>query len=285
MGKLIRLFLTDDKPDGLRTAEIPNMMVMATLFPRTLLDDFSSREEAKKPGVYMLYGSPLDDNSKPILYIGEGDPVITRLKDHSTKKDFWTEAFVFTSKDGYITKTQIKYLESRLILLAQEADRVQLDNINASGEPTLSEVDRAEVEQFCVSIQVLAKAMRLNFFEPLARPSQAPSANEIVYSFETKGLRGKMAIREGQYVILSGSTASLNHLPSSNNAIKKLRGDLVSNGALIENDQGSYNVVKDIPVNSASYAAAIICGGNYNGLVGWKYRGKTLKEYEELMNH
>ena len=109
MGKLIRLFMIDDIPDGLRTMEISNMTVKATMFPRPLLKKFGQREDSNKPGVYMLYGDPLNDLSKPMLYIGEGDPVIDRLKNHSTNKDFWTEAFVFTSKDGYLTKTQIQF--------------------------------------------------------------------------------------------------------------------------------------------------------------------------------
>lgn len=159
-----------------------------------------------------------------------------------------------------------------------------MDNINSSGEPTLSEVDRAEVEQFCESIQVLAKAMRLDFFEPLAKNSQPPADNEIIYTFKTKDLKGEMVIHDGQYIVLAGSTASLKHSPSSSNAIKKLRDDLHANGAMAENNAGSYDVVKDIPVSSASYAAAIICGGNFNGLVGWKYQGKTLKEIEEQSN-
>ena len=118
MGKLVRMFLVDGSTDGLKTLEISNMTIKATVFPRPLLKDFLERDEAGRPGVYMLYGSQIDGNLKPILYIGEGDPVSDRMKSHGVNKDFWTEAFVFTSKDEYLTKTQIKFLESRLINLA-----------------------------------------------------------------------------------------------------------------------------------------------------------------------
>jgi len=51
------------------------MTVKATNFPRPLLNSFAKR----KPGVYLLYGEPLEQE-RPKLYIGEGDPVIDRLK-------------------------------------------------------------------------------------------------------------------------------------------------------------------------------------------------------------
>jgi len=280
MGKLIRLFMVDDIPDGMRTMEISNMTVKATIFPRPLLKAFSEREDANKPGVYMLYGDPLEDMAKPVLYIGEGDPVIDRLKNHNANKDFWTEAFVFTSKDGYLTKTQIQYLESRLIALAKEADRVVLDNVQNATEPTISEVDRAEVQQFLESIQVLASALRLRFFEALARTSIIPDASELVYEYVVKEARGLMAIRDGKYVLLSGATARLKHLPSANTAIQKLRDEYIQNGALVDKGNGVLDIAKDIPCDSPSYAAAIVSGGNTNGWISWKRDGKTLRELE-----
>jgi len=50
-GKLIRLFLADGQPNGLRTIEISNMTIHGTIFPRPQLDKFMVRESAKKPGV------------------------------------------------------------------------------------------------------------------------------------------------------------------------------------------------------------------------------------------
>lgn len=102
-GKLIRLFLVDGNPNGLRTLEISNMTIYATIFPRTKLKEFLNRSEAKKPGSYILLGNNIEDTSETIAYIGEGDPVSDRLKAHASgvnQKDFWNEAIVFTSKDN-----------------------------------------------------------------------------------------------------------------------------------------------------------------------------------------
>lgn len=284
MGRLIRLFLADDHPEGLRTMELSNMTVKATLFPRSLLNKFSEREEARRPAVYILHGRPIDDASKPILYIGEGDPVIQRLKDHNLHRDFWTEALVFTSKDAYVTKTQIQYLESKLIYKAKEAGRVKLENIQEAAEPTISEVDQSEVQQFLDTVFILVRALRLNFFEPLARNATAPLADEIVYEMKVKNARSKMVVRDGQYVLLTGSTVVQKHRHSASTAIKALRDTLMEQRILLSCPESADLLVatKDIPLNSASYAAAVVCGGNANGQTTWKYEGKSLKEINDL---
>lgn len=281
MGRLIRMFLANDNTEGLKTLEISNMTIKATVFPRAMLKDFLNRDEANKPGVYMLYGSELDDELKQKLYIGEGDPVSERIKSHGIKKDFWTEAFVFTSKDEYLTKTQIKFLESKLIDIAREANRINLDNMQASNEPTISEVDRAEVQQFLDAIQLLIHALRLNFFEKLSYSPKIPTPDEIIYEYKVNGVTGKMAVRDGKYVLLSQSTIVKKHRPSANTGIKNYRKNLYDDNALEDNGD-FYTVLKDIPFNSPSYAASIVCGGNAAGPIKWKHNGKTLKDLEKL---
>lgn len=283
MGRLIRTFLANDNPDGLKTLEISNMTIKATVFPRPLLKDFLERDEAKRPGVYMLYGTPVDDTSKSKLYIGEGDPVSERIKSHGINKDFWTEAFVFTSKDEYLTKTQIKYLESKLIDLAKNTKRVELENINISSEPTISEVDKAEVQQFFESIKLLVNVLNLSFFEPLSVKSEVPKENEIIYEYRVKSYIGKMAIREGKYILLAGSTASKEFRKSAAPSIKQFRLTLEHDGAIKEGqNKDELIVVNDIPCDSPSRAAVIVSGGNTAGPIKWKYNGKTLKEMEQL---
>ena len=282
MGRLIRTFLVNDNPDGLKTLEISNMTIKATVFPRPLLKDFLEREESRRPGVYMLYGNSIDEYSKPILYIGEGDPVSERIKSHGINKEFWTNAFVFTSKDEYLTKTQIKYLESKLIDIAKEVKRVNLDNINISSEPTISEVDKAEVQQVLEAIRLLVNVLNLSFFEPLSYNSELPKENEIIYEYRVKSYLGKMAIRDGKYVLLAGSTASKSFRKSASQSIRDLRTTLEHDGAIVESqNENELIVVRDIPCNSPSRAAVIISGGNTAGPRMWKYNGKTLKELEK----
>lgn len=86
-GELIRLFLVDGNPNGLRTLEISNMTIYATIFPRTKLKEFFKRSEAKKPGSYILLGKSLENTTEITAYIAEGEPVESRLKAHAAGKN------------------------------------------------------------------------------------------------------------------------------------------------------------------------------------------------------
>jgi hypothetical protein len=52
----IKLFLTDGKPEGIRTAEISNWTGKAIAGPRSELAELLIREELLSPGVYLLTG-------------------------------------------------------------------------------------------------------------------------------------------------------------------------------------------------------------------------------------
>src|SRR4051794_21935327 len=110
-GKTIRLFLFEGNSNGLVTAELSNWTGKAIKVPRIKLKDYANREELQKPGVYILFGK--NENLKDAAYIGEAEKMIDRLLDHLGKKDFWNEAVVFISKDKYLNKASIRYLEHR----------------------------------------------------------------------------------------------------------------------------------------------------------------------------
>lgn len=278
-GKLIRLFLVDGKANGLRTVEISNMTIHGTIFPRNQLDKFATRDAATKPGVYLIVGPDVNEPDQFLLYIGEGDPVLPRLKDHSSKKDFWTEAIVFSSKDDYLTKTQIKYLEAELCAIAKDSFKVKLDNSQTPTKPNISEVDKAEVSQFLEAIKLILSAVGIDILEPRKVTSNVNELDNI-FEFATKNAFAKMAIIDNKYVVLKGSTALLDNRPSSSESLIKMRQDLITRGIMINKGDGVFTFIEDAQFNSPSYAAAAIVGGNVNGRISWKIGSKTLKQYE-----
>jgi hypothetical protein len=281
-GKLIRYYLAEGKPSGLRTVEISNMTIYGTIFPRTKLNHFEIRDSASKPGVYILLGTDVDNPDQQVIYIGEGDPVLPRLKSHSSKKDFWTEAIVFTSKDDYLTKTQIQYLESELITQAKDAFRVMLDNGNSPAKPNISEVDRSEVEQFIDGIKLTLSALGYDFLEPRTINNKIVESAESSqkYELKNKDAFARMLIIDSNYVVLSGSTAVLENRPSVPESIKKLRKDLIASGIMRDEGNGVYTFTQDTTFTSPSYAAAAIVGGAANGRKLWKCGSKSLKELD-----
>ena len=91
-----------------------------------------------------------------------------------------------------------------------------------------------------------------------------------------------MVIRDGKYILLAGSTASKEFNPSSSQGIQQYRTALERDGAIVDGERsGELVLVRDIPLESSSRAAVIICGGNAAGPIKWKHNGKTLKELEQ----
>ncbi|MGO2632147.1 MAG: GIY-YIG nuclease family protein [Galactobacter sp.] len=118
-GKQVKLFLVDGTPGGLTTAEITNWTGSVVSARRSDLAELIGREEAGRTGVYLLLGEDDEAIGDTRCYVGEADVVATRLRAHSKEKSFWNQAVLVTSKDTNLTKSHVRYLESRLIELAQ----------------------------------------------------------------------------------------------------------------------------------------------------------------------
>ena len=116
-GKTIQIFLPDGNSRSIRIAEITSRTVQSMLIPRSKLDEASKRKELNNVGVYCLIGSQ-EEEAKPLLYVGEAEDCLVRVKQHNKNKDFWTHALVMISRTEYFTKTHIKFLEYHCYLEA-----------------------------------------------------------------------------------------------------------------------------------------------------------------------
>jgi hypothetical protein len=274
------MFLIDGRPDGLRTVELSNSTVLGTVIPRAALPRFLEREAAQRPGLYFLLGAE-SGNARDRVYIGEGDPVGPRLKSHGAQKEFWSQAAVFTSKDAYLTKTQVQFLESALIGDAKAIGRATLDNTVVPSLPNISEADQAEVEGFLDQIKLLLGAAGFDLLRPWAERVLAPKASEI-FTYAPKPAKASMIRSETAYVVLAGSTAHAECKPSAQDWIHKLRNQLAAAGVLVPGSTPDVlNFAKDASFPSASAAAVAVYGGHRNGPEAWKLAdGRTLKEVE-----
>ncbi|WP_042273447.1 GIY-YIG nuclease family protein [[Clostridium] dakarense] len=278
-GRLIRLFLVDGEGNGLRTVEISNMTIHTTIFPRQKLKDFIKRSEAEKPGVYILIGT---ENDSTKVYIGEGDPVLPRLKSHSNNKEFWNEAIVFTSKDNYITKTQIQYIESELIDIARKSHNIELDNSNNPVKPNISEVDEAEVSQFIESIKLILSSLGIDIFNNIDKLyGNEAKIDENTYILSSKNVIASMKIVDYKYAVLKGSYAVKECAKSIGKRTVGIRESLIEDKILVEDSNGYYIFKDDYIFNSPSAASDVILGASTNGRIIWKCNGKTLKDIEK----
>lgn len=275
----IKLFLPFGDAKGVRTAEISNWSGKAVAAPRSDLDHFLAREELAKPGVYILTGVD-PDTGKPMAYIGEAESVSDRIKQHKSK-DFWNATIAFVSKDENLTKSHIRYLEGRLIQIANTVGRCLITNSQGSGAK-LPESDLNDMEVFLERISQLLPVLGSELLTPVVIPS-TPEEPQILLTCKMKSALATGMRTPNGFVVLKGSTA-ISQLRESAKAngpwIISLREQLLENGYL-QNQGELLLFTKDVEFSSPSAAAAIIHAGNAAGPLAWKNAaGKTLKELE-----
>ncbi|MCB4365995.1 GIY-YIG nuclease family protein [Hydrogenophaga taeniospiralis] len=276
----LRIFVADGDPDGLRIVDRFNASARAVVFPRALLPQVKTRPELQQTGVYLLLG-PRPDGEGELLYVGEGDPILPRLQDHQSKKDFWTRAIGFVAVGGLLNKAHVQFLEARLVALARAAKRVPLDNGNFPGEPTLSEADRADMEVFLSHMLGMLPVLGVHAFE--SAPAVAAKASPLL-SCKGKGVLASGYEASQGFVVKAGSQAVPESVPSMQQHVRGMfdvRQDLISNGVLALAD-GLYRFTQDYSFTSPSTAAAVVLGRPANGRIEWKdAQGRTLKSLQE----
>jgi len=292
LGKTIRIYLDDGTVSGIRHAEIINWTGQAIASPRTKIKSLREWDESKKPGVYFLFG--VDElTGQDALYVGEAENVYERLQQHLANKDFWNEVIFFTNKDENLTKSHVKYLESRFIKLAKQASRYIVLNGNESQLPVLPRGERAAMEEFIDRAKILLGVLGYRALEFLTKntkntfPIDNQNQNEqeletqIELLLNSKNVSAKAYLTDEGVVVLAGSKVSKEIKDSLSPGYKKLRESLFKNGIIVETPNG-FIFAKDQLFKSPSQAAAIIVGYSVNGRLYWKTKqGKTLKEIEE----
>ena len=272
----VRVFIPSGEPEGLRLVEKSNWTGQGLVFPRALYADVRQRPELKRTGVYLLWG-PAETGQFPRLYVGEGDTVLPRLDQHAKQKDFWTNAAVFTSKDQNLNKAHVQYLEARLVQLAKDAKRAELDNGNVPQLPALSEADAADAEAFLLDLLLCLPLMGAPFFE-----QTVPTPNkgrELL--LKAKGIEARGADTAEGFVVRAGSQAVKEEVPSIHPYLVELRKTLLAQGVLVP-DGPVLRVTQDYAFNSPSTAAGVLLGRSANGRTEWRdAKGRTLKEIQE----
>lgn len=278
----IKLFLPHGDPKRLRTAEISNWNGKAIAAPRTELEQLVAREELKQSGVYFLSGTD-PETGLPSAYIGEAEIISDRLKQHKAK-EFWVHAIVFVSKDENLTKAHIRYLEGKLIQMAQATGRSAVTNSQASGSK-LPESDREDMEVFLGKIKQLLPVLGSDILTPIIHVISTGREEHPALICEIKGLVARGNRTPDGFVVLSGSQAVLEDRPSAQARhpfAVNLRKKLVEERTLVL--EGDYfRFTRAVEFTSPSTAAAVIHGGGANGQTSWKdAKGRTLKEIEMM---
>ncbi len=276
----LKIFLAYGDPKRLRTAELSNWTGKAIAGPRSEFDKVLAREESQSSGVYFLTGIDPDTN-KSAIYIGEAECICDRIKTHLSK-DFWNNVTFFISKDDNLTKAHIRYIEGRLIEIAKNADRSIVTNSQSSGA-RLPESDREDMEVFLEKMQQVLPVLGVETFVQTLSDPQAEESRELL-TCKIKNIISTGYLSPNGIVVLAGSQAVLKERGSAKKwpSVLVQRNRLIEEGGLVLNGD-KYVFAKDTEFSSPSSAAAVIHGGNANGLTAWvNSNGQSLKELQNV---
>lgn len=286
-GRSLELYFIDGKPDGMLTAEVFNWTGHVLMAPRTRFAAALKRKEASYTGIYLLLG---EKEGSPCAYIGESENIADRLKNHDQKKDWWTTVVIVTTGADSLHKAHARYLEARLVEIARQVGRVQLENGNSPGGASLSEAAQANMEAFLDYLLMVLPALRIDMFIEYAKPDQtaepaAPPQTSPRFELINKkrDLRANATLQGDDFVIEAGSQARLKWegKGTEDSSYAHLHDELRSTGVLVPDGERCV-FAKSYAFRSPSAAAAVVNGRPANGTTEWKVVGtrKTYKEWE-----
>jgi len=269
----IQIFLPDGSPTSIREAEITNRLVKAILFPRNKIKEAATREMVRFTGVYFLFGESEED-SKPRVYIGEGEDCYKRIWDHNRKKDFWNTCVIVATKTDEYTKTDGKYLEHHCLEKAKEFGRFLLDNDTGSNKPSISESKEYDLLDNFETIKILLATLGYPLFESKRK---AIGTKELFYC-KGKDASGIGEMTDDGFVVQKGSVCHLEMTKGIPDWVRNIRIKLLADGTLKE-EKGVLVFTSDHIFVSPSGSAAVLLGRSANGWTSWKNKaGKTLDE-------
>jgi hypothetical protein len=297
-GKSIRIYLKDGTVTGIKFGEVVNQTIQSISCPRLRIGELNDYLEAKRPGVYFLFGQD-EETNEPKAYIGEAENVYDRLQNHIANKDFWNEVIFFVSKDENLTKSHVKYLESRLIQIAFSTKRYKIENSNQSQLSSLPPADRDAMEEFLTYVKLLIGVLGHKLLEsvttitkkkeessfPLTASTQdnqlVTMTSNLELTLSISGLKAKALQTDEGIVVLEGSEAAKEFTNSLQQGYRTLRQRLIDNGTLKLIGE-KYIFQSNSLFDTASPAAAVVVGYNISGTSSWKDKtGRSLKEIEK----
>lgn len=280
--KTIQIFLPFGDPQGIRISEITTRIVQAIEVPRALLPQFIKMPEAEQVALYFLLGQ--DEQSEPLIYVGQSSDLKTRMGTHNREKDFWDSAIIVISRTHSLTQTHTLFLEWFCLGKIREAGRCEDCNGNAASRPHTPAPLEADCLEIYDTAKTLISTLGYPVFDPVAAAVAVRDPNEIFFCRGSEADGRGMYTSEG-FVVLAGSSERTETTQSFDKfSLGKHRESLLAAQVLKETD-GRLVFQKDHLFRSPSQAALVLMGRSANGWVEWKNdKGQTLDEVKRQID-
>lgn len=282
MGRKLTVYMLDGNATGPKTVEIGNWSGKAVYSPRAFLKNLLSRSEFAAQGVYLLQSQSEDDQYDGSIYIGEAEQLATRLKQQIEDRDF-ESVVCFSSKDDTLTKAHIKYLESKLIQLAKEANTSLVENGHVPRAARLSEADISDMKYFIEQVKLILPVVGIRSLVTAAPHSSAPlkpTPGQREFRVRSRELTATMVEIDGAFVVRAGWEASLKTSRSIATTWLNIRKKLIDAGVL-KPKLDRYVFAEDASFSSPSAASSIVLGRQATGPISWVLEdGRTYKQIQ-----
>lgn len=236
-GFWLTIGVPSGQPEGLRIIEMDDWSGIALRFPKSRFRDenIGDHDVMGYPGVYVLWGT--GDDGQLCLYIGETDPLVSRLNTHYSdeRRGYWEETLVLTSKDGSLNKAHVWFIESELARIAQRiAEQTKIYQVligRESQPPHLTDRDQSVARRFLNSALLCIAVSGIPFFKELPVSSGDRIAGTdgletrenvpetiLFYLRGGQGQRAADAIgypNGAEFVVLKGAIAAKEEAPSA----------------------------------------------------------------------
>jgi len=201
---------------------------------------------------------------------------------------------VFTNKDENLTRSHVKWLELKVWeLLSQNEGKVTVANKAKPTGSKLPEAETASMITFLGNMVYVLEALGFEFFisrtpvEAATGKIAAPQT-EITDKFFTNAVpksdsaKAYLDAVDGSYVLRKGSLISKVFTESLPANVRKLRNQLLSEGALADNGN-CLRLEKDITFAKPSPASALVKGRSSTGMGDWLRIGDRKRLGEVLL--
>ncbi len=195
-AKSINLFLSSGELSGLVNITEKGEWENGELFlcPRENVRELFLDDVCKKFGVYLLI-------SKNKVYVGQSGNLKHRIEQHLIGKDWWEKVVLLTKKDNSLERSDIDYLEARLIGLATECGTIDIENKTKGNAINKKRFDIQLLDQYLdealflmelVGVTVFQKKKSTVLIDSIPTPSQEEmdirSKDECLKFLQNKGM-------------------------------------------------------------------------------------------------
>ena len=168
--RAVSIVMLNGEATGVLEVTIPCSQSMVYKIPRDELPNCKILGVNDFNSVYFLFGG--SSKGKPKVYIGQagvrnnGGAILARLVEHDKKKEFWTEAIVFTNTNDMFGATELNFLENQFCNMAVEANRYDVKNGNNPNQGNIRRRE-AELEPYLDDAETLLNILGYKIFSPI----------------------------------------------------------------------------------------------------------------------